>query len=111
MNIFAEAELSCHLNALLENMRQTVRGEDKNQLLNINEPDYVKYFVAQYRVEPIVFHEDQVYVTEREQMIPTERFSRAFDTRGRASYSKQVITYHLPFSGYSRLLPLSPSSV
>lgn len=61
-------------------------------------------------MEPIVFHEDQVYVTEREQMIPTERFSRAFDTRGGASYSKQVITYHLPFSGESRLLHLSPSS-
>ena len=110
MNIFAEAELSAHLSALLEDMRRTIRAEDKNQLLNINEPDYIKFLVSQYRVEPIVLHEDRVHVTDHEHMIPAERFSREFDTRRAASYSKQVITYHLPFSGESRLLHLAPSS-
>jgi len=89
-------------------MRQTIRGEDKNQLLSINEPDYVKYFRRAYRVEPIVFHEDQVYVTEREQMILLKD-SHVLSTQEEApaiqSRSSPII---LPFSGESRLLHLSP---
>jgi len=111
MNIFAEAELSGHLNALLENSARPFAVKTRISFSAFNEPDYVKYFVAQYRVEPIVFHEDQVYVTEREQMIPTERFSRAFDTRGGASYSKQVINlfiFHFQGSlAFFTFLPLA----
>jgi hypothetical protein len=110
MNIFAEAELSAHLNGLLNDMRQTIRGEDKNQLLNVNESDYINYLVSRYRIDPLVLHQDQVHVTTREEMIPAERFSGDFYTRPGARYSKQVITYHLPFSGESRLLHLAPSS-
>lgn len=109
MNIFAEAELSSHLDALVENMRRAVRAEDRNQLLNVNEPDYIKYLLSRYQIEPLVLHQDQVYVTTREQMIRGERFPQDFYGAA-ATSSKQVITYHLPFSGETRLLHLAPSS-
>jgi hypothetical protein len=110
MQIFAEAQLGSHLNALLEDMRRTVRAENESQILNVNEPDYIKYLVSRYCVEPLVLHEGRVYVTTREETIHADRFPHDFYTRSGPSYSKQVITYHLPLSGDPRLLQLAPSS-
>lgn len=107
MNIFGEAELSTHLNALVQDMRRTVRAEDKNQLLNVNEPDYINYLLSRYQIDPLVLHQDQVYVTTSEQMIRSQRDPY---TGREATYSKQVITYHLPFSGETHLLHLAPSN-
>jgi hypothetical protein len=110
MKIFAEGELRGHLDGLLHDMHRTIRAESKEQLLNSNEPDYIKYLVSSYRIEPLSLHESQIHITAREQMMRAERFPGGFHVREGAAYSKQVITYHLPFSGEPRILYLAPSS-
>ena len=110
MRIFAEGELRNHLEERLHDMQRAVLAEGTNQLLNVNELDYVEFLVSQYCVEPLVLHQHLLHVTAREEMIQANRFPRDFDVRDGAAYSKQVVTYHLPFSGQSRLLSLTPST-
>jgi DNA-binding transcriptional regulator YiaG len=91
-------------------LRKEVHSEDKNRLLNMNEMEYVEYLASKYRVDPLVLYFDQVSISSREIMIPAERLPREFyDIDEGRSYRKQVVTYHIPFSGEAALLRCKPS--
>jgi hypothetical protein len=112
VRIFAEEHLGPWLEGHVALMEDAVKGEPKSRLLNVNESEYVEYLVQEYRVEPLVFHWDGCYVTDREEQIPAERFPNAFflDADPGTMYPRQVVTYHIPFSGERDLLRLRPSA-
>lgn len=109
MKIFAETDLSEFLEYKLNELRTEINREDKNRLLNVNETEYIDYLVDKYRVEPLVFYWDTVSVSDREDMISADQFPQGFHVREGQRYPKQVITYHIPFSGESKLLNYAPS--
>jgi hypothetical protein len=74
------------------------------------EADYVDYLVEKYSVQEIEIYPDRVTVSAAEELIPAEYFPHDFHVYQGKSYPKQVVTYHLPFSGDSELLRLKPSS-
>ncbi len=110
MKIFAENPLRQYLEGLLNGMRQTIHSEDKNRLLNINETEYIEYLVSQYTIEPLTFHQDQVHVSSHEGNVRVG--DHAFDYGRNPSdiIKRQIVRYHLPYSGEQRLLSLTPSS-
>jgi len=110
VQIFGEAELRRFLDGYLHQLKQEVQNEEKNRLLNVNEEEYINYLVANHTIEPLEIHWDEVSISDHEEMIRAEGFSNDFDVRAGGAYRKQVITYHIPFSGLARLLSLAPSS-
>ena len=68
--------------------------------MNVNEEDYIQRLLGQFKLEPLEIHFDDIYVTTREEQIPTELFpSISFMVRKGENYPKQVITYHIPHEG------------
>jgi len=110
MKIFAEGDLTASLEAQLTPARSEVRAEGKNRLLNVNEAEYIDYLEAKYRVETLSINWDEITVSEREEMIGAERFPGDFHVFQGKFYPKQILTYHVPFSGDQGLLKLTPSS-
>jgi hypothetical protein len=110
MRIFAEGELSSFLEAQRAALRDEIRSENKNKLLNVNEADYVDYLVEKYTTPEIELHRDAISVSAHEELIRAEYFPHDFFVYEGKQYPKQVVTYHLPFSGASELLRLKPSS-
>jgi hypothetical protein len=110
MRIFAEGELSTAVDAHRAGLRNEIRSENKNKLLNVNEADYVDYLVEKYSIEEIEIYSDRVTVSAAEELIPAEYFPHDFNVYQGKSYPKQVVIYHLPFSGDSELLRRKPSS-
>lgn len=110
MKIFAENDLTEHLDSLLADLRRTVQSEDKNRILNVNESEYIEYLVSQYTLEPIKLHLDEVHVSDHEKMVPVGRFAFNYDLHPSDRIKRQVIRYHLPCSGEMRMLYLTPSS-
>jgi hypothetical protein len=112
MNIFAERELRDYLEQRKLSVIQSIDNEADDYLLNINESDYIQYKSALAYVEPLQIHEDQIYVSSSEKMISVENFPDSFSFRIREgnSYKKDVIKFHVPFSGNAELLKCSPSS-
>ena len=110
MKIFWERELRDFLEERRNALRHEVYSEDKNRLLNMNETEYVAYLAKRYRVEPLILHWDRLAVSDREEMIPAERFPHDFWVDNGKRYPKQVITYHIPYSGERALLECAPSS-
>lgn len=108
--IFAVGDLSGYLEQRRGVLRGEIQNEDKNKLLNVNEDDYVTYLLEKYCVGPLVIDFDNVSVSSAEKMIPAEWFSARFNVEAGKRYPRQVITYHLPFSGIPELLWLTPST-
>jgi hypothetical protein len=109
MKIFAENDLADQLDSLLAGLRSTVQGEDKNRLLNVNETEYIEYLVNKYTIQPIKLHLDEVYVSTHEAMIPVGRYAFNYDLNPSDRVKRQVIRYHLPYSGEVRMLYLTPN--
>lgn len=109
-NIFAERGLRDYLEQQKRSVIQTIENESDDYLLNVNERDYIQHKSAQAYVEPLEIHEDQIYASSSEQMIPAEYFPNTFNVYAEKSYKKDVIKFHVPFSGNADLLTCVPSS-
>jgi len=110
MRIFAVDDLGSAAAAQMAALQREIEAEPKNRLLNVNEAEYVGYLVQKHRLEPLVFLWDKRYVTDREAVIPAERFPEASSVFGGESCPKQVIKYHIPFTGEADLLKMRPST-
>lgn len=110
MRIFAEGDLSHAIEGQMAAMRREIEAEPKNHLLNVNEAEYVEYLVQKYNIQPLVFLWDDLRVSDREVNIPAEQFPSLFNVYAGESYPKQVITYHIPFTGETDLLKMTPST-
>ena len=62
MRIFNEADLRTATEERLAVMCREVTLEPKNQLLNMNEAEYIEYLVHKYTIEPLVFLWDGIYL-------------------------------------------------
>lgn len=111
MKIFRKVALHNFLETCLNELNREVQSEDKNKLLNMNETRYIAYLVNRYQIDPLVFFWDKKYITECEEMISGALFpsSSVFIEKDK-KYSKQIITYHIPYTGNKNLLNCSRSN-
>lgn len=110
MRIFAEGELSAVIEAQRDALKNEVRSENKNKLLNVNEADYVEFLVEKYAIPELELFPERVSISAHEELIPAEYFPSDFYVCEGKQYPKQVVSYHLPFSGDRQLLRLVPST-
>ncbi|MCW9026583.1 MAG: hypothetical protein OQJ77_04635, partial [Thiovulaceae bacterium] len=108
--IFAKQELRDYLENKKQSILSTIESENDDYLLNVNEDDYIQYKVSAAKVDTLEIHEDDIYASSSEQMIPAEYFPRTFNVYNGKSYKKDVIKFHIPFSGNKDLLSCMPSS-
>lgn len=109
-SIFAERELRDYLEQNRASVIHSIESESDDYLLNVNEKDYAQHKSADAYIEPLEIHEDQIYASSSEQMIPAEYFPNSFHVYSGKSYKKDVIKFHVPFSGNNELLKCVPSS-
>lgn len=111
MKLFNEGSLREVLEGLRNKLKSEVESQDRNYLLNANETQLSAHFTDKYRIEPLEIHADKIYASDREEFIPAERFdSFRFNVERGGKYRKQVVTYHIPFSGDQNLLRFTPST-
>ncbi|WGL97368.1 hypothetical protein QE177_09045 [Arsenophonus sp. aPb] len=110
MKIFWETVLFYYLQEKKALIIDSINKEQDDYLLNVNELDYVRYKSDEAKVEPLEIYEDKMYVSSYEKMISAERFSRSYLVNQGISYKKNVIRFHIPFSGDKNLLGCSPST-
>jgi RecB family endonuclease NucS len=108
--LFAEKELDEVLRVKAKEMQAELYGKPDDYILNVNETDYINYLVDCYTVENLELKFDDICLATYEKDIPAERFpSFLFNVeRGRA-YRKDVIRYHIPFTGDEELLRCTPN--
>lgn len=110
MRVFAGDDLRATIMSRVKAMQLEVEKESAKRLLNVNEAEYVEYLVQTHRIDPLVLVWDGLTVSSQERMIPAELFPLGSYMHGGKSYPKQVVTYHIPFTGDASLLGLKPST-
>jgi hypothetical protein len=108
--IFGERELSGFLDASKQNVLSSIDSEKDDYILNVNESDYIAHKLSESIIEPLEIHEDQIYASSCERMIPAEHFPSSFNVYSGKSYEKNVIKFHVPISGNIQLLHCVPST-
>jgi hypothetical protein len=84
----------------------------EDYILNVNEEEYVNYLEQKFTIDTPHIDFDQMSVDSYEDEIPAEYFPQsipAYFNQGK-SYPKQVIVYHLPYTGNSELFKYTPRS-
>jgi hypothetical protein len=108
--VFGERELSGFLDGAKNNVISSIESEKDDYILNVNESDYFAHKMSEAIIKPLEIHEDQIYASSSERMIPAEYFPRSFHVRSGNSYKKDVIKFHVPITGNVQLLHCVPST-
>ena len=108
-DIFTERDFETLARALLEKLKARIYAENKNYLLNVNPTGYLDHIVSEFEIPPLGLGFDNVTVSSSEQMIRAEAFPPTFHVFAGKSYPRQVVKYHLPFSGDEQLLRCVPN--
>jgi len=110
--IFAEQSIDQLLHEKLLGIKAEIASEDPARLLGLNEEEYLKYLVEKYSQDSLSIDFDHVEASAEERYVEPNAPGRPDliwgDTRGK--YLRQVITYHVPFSGDPWLLRCRPST-
>ena len=107
--IFAELDFDMLTRGLLEKLKARIQNEDKNYLLNVSRTEYLAHLMSEFEITPLAVEFDKMTVSSSEQMVPAEAFPPVSFVRPGASYPKQVVKYHIPFTGDVQLLRCIPN--
>lgn len=100
--------------SMLEKQKSAVTEEINQQnddyILNVNKEEYIQHLNSKFRIEPLEIHKDQLSVSTHEELIPAEMHSIDYFMEPGTSYARDVIQFHLPFTGDEQLLKVRASS-
>jgi len=106
---FNEYDLNATLDAQFYRVKKDVEIKIKT-LRPENKKEYIDGQLEKYKIQPLIFRQDDLTVTTREEMIRSEYFGSGFLVDPEKSYAKEVFSFHLPFSGDESLLHCVPSA-
>ena len=87
-----------------------ITAQPDTYILNVNLDDYVAHLVQKYQLATPEFRFEDVYADSAERDIPGSRFPfEFFITDRNQTIKKEVIIYHVPYSGDIDLLQLRPN--
>ncbi len=100
--------------SLLENQKNQIisdiNSQPDNYILNINKAEYIEHLVSKYTIQPIELHRDQLSASTYEAQITAERHPRSYFVDSGKSYKRDIIKFHLPFTGDPQLLRVRAST-
>jgi hypothetical protein len=107
--LFNQADLI----SLFENIRKRVsdeiRREPKQQILNVNEAQYVEHLLSKNQLLVPEIIESGIQVESSEVEIPAEQHSARWNVIPGRRYRRQRLTYEVPFTGDPDLFQFAPS--
>jgi len=90
-------------------IKSAIEQASDNEILNRDEAEYADELFQDHTFECPVINFERVYVSDSEELFPSEQFPPDFFTRPGKSYLAHVICYHLLFSGDAELFRYTPS--
>tara|TARA_R110002073_G_scaffold236323_1_gene397454 strand:- start:379 stop:945 length:567 start_codon:yes stop_codon:yes gene_type:complete len=109
IKIFAEKPLQNYLEKTLASVIQSIENEAENHLSTVNKDDYLQQKSLEAYVGRLEIDVDKLYISLSEQMVPAERFPSIFTVEAGKSYKKEIINFHVPFSGNKDLFECMPN--
>lgn len=111
MKIYAEDTLDNLLSSKRLEIKNRIESETEDYILNVGEEQYLEYLKSEFTLDVPEIHTDKVYVDTYERDIPGNRFPMEFIiSNPHKTFKKDIVVYHIPYSGSIELLKFRPSS-
>ena len=111
MKIYAEDRLDNLLGSKMQEIKSRIERESDDYILNVGEEQYIEHLKNEFTLDVPEIHVDQVYADTYEKDIPGNRFPMEFMISDpHKSFKKDIIVYHIPYTGSIDLLKFRPSS-
>lgn len=100
--------------SIIENRKKSIASAINSQpddyILNVNKEEYIQHLISEFAIVPLEIHRDQLSASTYEALIPAENHPNSYNVYPGKSYPKDVIKYHLPFTGDAQLLRVRAST-
>lgn len=100
--------------SMFENQRaaldQAIKRQSDDYILNVNREEYLQHLIGEFCIEPLEIHSDGLSVSTHEEMVPAEMHPRDYFMDRGGSYPRDVLVFHLPFTGDAQLLKVRAST-
>ncbi len=111
MNLYTGKYFYAFADEYRSRISNEINSQSDSYILNVNVDDFTTHLVQKYTLDIPEFHFDKVYIDTVEKYIPGSKFPRydfmISDTS--KMFLKQVIIYHIPYTGDVELLQLKPN--
>lgn len=107
---FSECDGFSVIDQRKKSINSTIDSQQEDYILNVNKEEYIQHLVYQIQIEPIEIHREQLTVSTHEEQIPAESHPSSYFMDSGGSFSRDVLTFHLPFSGDRELLKVRAST-
>ncbi|MFZ1075732.1 MAG: hypothetical protein WAN50_05155 [Minisyncoccia bacterium] len=98
-NFGEEKELIPFLENRLAELESLDFGEDSRHAYEQNEEKFFEGYVKDYTINPLVWHVDGITVSQKQAMIDGKKFPAECRIDRLQSHMRNVVSFHLPFSG------------
>lgn len=95
--------------AIKNNISADISKYSDTELASLDDNDIVDKFYNKYSLEFPEIYLDQASITTYEKDIPAERFPFEFNVFAGKTYKKDVIVYHIPYTGDIDILKFRPN--
>jgi hypothetical protein len=110
MKLYTGNYFDAYLSEYKSKIEKEVDSQSDSYILSVNVDDYTAYLVQKFSLNSPEFYFDKVYIDTVEKDIHGSRFPDPFLLRdSNRMFRKEVIIYHIPYSGDINLLQLKPN--
>ena len=110
VKIFYEIDLRSFLESKLNRALDMIENEQEDYILNVNVDEFIEHISSFAFVEPLCVNYDNVEVSRSEALVPAELFPENYYVKPGKNYKKDIMKFHIPFSGDRDLFRCRPST-
>ena len=111
IKLYLQDSLGNFLDSKRQEIKNSIESESDDYILNVGEAQYIEYFKNEFTIDVPEIHTNKVYADTYETEIPGNKFPSEFMIREpHKSFKRDIIVYHIPYSGNIDLLKFRPST-
>lgn len=111
IKLYIEGSLRNLLDSKRQEIKSRIESESDDYILNVGEAQYIEHLKSDFFLDVPEIHTDKVYADTYETEVHGSRFPAEFMIRDpHKSFKRDIIVYHIPYSGSIHLLKFQPST-
>lgn len=104
IKLYREGELRVVFRNIHQEILNEIQYKGDNYILNVSENEFAEYLTQNRKIDFPELHFENVFIDKYEKEIPAESFPGAFNVYSGKKYTRDVIIYHIPYSGDINIL-------
>jgi hypothetical protein len=107
---FYEQDVDSLFNSNRGQIEDRINSESEDYILNVGEEQYIQALESQFNIDFPTIDTENVHADNYETEIPGSRFPGDFFVNPSKSYRKEIIVFHIPYTGNINVLKFRPNS-